>query len=182
MAMERSFPIIQVVGFQNSGKTTLMERLIHVATEKGMQVASFKHHGHGGIPDQTLKRKDSEKHQQAGAFVSGVEGSGLLSIQSKRKQWKLEEIITLYSFFQPDVLFIEGYKQASFPKIVIIRDKNDWLSLCSLSNILCVISSVHLKSNVQSVPVFLTGEYEQCIDFVLSYIFSNAKDHFHDLP
>ena len=54
--------VFQIVGYQNSGKTTLMEKVISGAAEKGVRVAYIKHHGHGGAPDA----KDSTRHQQAG--------------------------------------------------------------------------------------------------------------------
>lgn len=43
--------ILQVVGHQNSGKTTLIEKCIKELTNHGIKVGTFKHHGHGGKPD-----------------------------------------------------------------------------------------------------------------------------------
>lgn len=53
MALVRPFPIVQVVGFQNSGKTTFIERILEKASEQGVHLGCLKHHGHGGEP-QTL--------------------------------------------------------------------------------------------------------------------------------
>lgn len=47
--------ILQIVGYQNSGKTTLMEKLIQALTYEGMKVATIKHHGHGGYPEVPKK-------------------------------------------------------------------------------------------------------------------------------
>ena len=41
---------LQVVGFKNSGKTTLIARWIRLLKNKGLTVAVLKHHGHGGQP------------------------------------------------------------------------------------------------------------------------------------
>ena len=49
--------ILQVVGYQNSGKTTLIEKLCQLADEEEMQLGCFKHHGHGGKPDRLFKQK-----------------------------------------------------------------------------------------------------------------------------
>ena len=38
--------IAAVSGVKNSGKTTLMEKLIRVLTGRGLQVAAVKHDGH----------------------------------------------------------------------------------------------------------------------------------------
>lgn len=74
MALEQHRKIIQIVGYQNSGKTTLMEQLIKHATKEGLRVGTIKHHGHGGAPVENLS-KDSNRHEQAGARVSAVEGA-----------------------------------------------------------------------------------------------------------
>lgn len=75
--------ILQVVGYQNSGKTTLMEQLIREATATELRVATIKHHGHGGIPD-VESSKDSTRHERAGAAVAAVEGGGVLRLSAKR--------------------------------------------------------------------------------------------------
>ena len=41
--------ILQIVGYQNSGKTTLVEKIVHALAESEMKVATIKHHGHGGF-------------------------------------------------------------------------------------------------------------------------------------
>ena len=40
--------IIQIVGYKNSGKTTLMAHAVSFLKEKGFTVATIKHHGHLG--------------------------------------------------------------------------------------------------------------------------------------
>ena len=47
--------ILQIVGYQNSGKTTLVGKIVHVLTESEMKVATIKHHGHGGFPEVAQK-------------------------------------------------------------------------------------------------------------------------------
>ena len=167
MAMERFFPIIQIVGFQNSGKTTLMEKLILAATEERLNVAAFKHHGHGGMPEDKTE-KDSVKHQRAGAFIVGVEGDGMLQIQGKREKWILQEIVDLYRFFNPDVLLVEGYKQEHYPKVVIIREEDDWEVLQSVTNIICILSWQPFYEKNCSVPIFLLNEQEKYIKYIMA--------------
>ncbi|WP_376711888.1 molybdopterin-guanine dinucleotide biosynthesis protein B, partial [Bacillus paralicheniformis] len=63
---------MQIVGYQISGKTTLVEKIVHALAEREKKVATIKHHGHGGFPE--VAQNDSEKHRKAGAVVSSVEG------------------------------------------------------------------------------------------------------------
>ncbi len=83
MALEQYCPILQVVGYQNSGKTTLMEKLIKKSADSGLHIASIKHHGHGGALKNEIAEKDSERHQKAGSAITAVEGGGSLQIQIK---------------------------------------------------------------------------------------------------
>ncbi len=91
--MGKATSILQIVGYQNSGKTTLVEKVVYALAEQNMKVATIKHHGHGGFPE--VAQKDSERHRKAGAVVSSVEGAGFLSLSSLRENWSLQEIIQL---------------------------------------------------------------------------------------
>lgn len=42
-------PAIAFIGYQNSGKTTLVEKVIAELTRRGLRVGSLKHHGHHGF-------------------------------------------------------------------------------------------------------------------------------------
>ncbi|KMJ55521.1 molybdopterin-guanine dinucleotide biosynthesis protein B, partial [Bacillus sp. LL01] len=96
MAMEQYCPVLQVVGYQNSGKTTLMETLIQQCSALGKRVATIKHHGHHTPQKQESNLKDSERHQQAGAEITAVEGGGSLQIHIKNQSWPLDQMVSLY--------------------------------------------------------------------------------------
>ena len=53
-----------IVGARNSGKTTVVEKLIHYLTENGVRVASVKHTSHAHRFD--TPGKDSHRHREAG--------------------------------------------------------------------------------------------------------------------
>ncbi|MGG0719117.1 molybdopterin-guanine dinucleotide biosynthesis protein B [Robertmurraya massiliosenegalensis] len=126
--------IFQIVGYQNSGKTTLIKRVIEQFQKNNLSVVTLKHHGHGGKPDFQDER-DSHKHLKAGAIASLVEGDGHLLLQAEKIVWSLEEKLQLLSFFQPDIILIEGHKRESYPKAVLIRTKDDLDLLMMLENI-----------------------------------------------
>ena len=77
MAMVKEPVIFQVSGYQNSGKTTLVNKIISGLKGKGLSVVTIKHHGHGGKPE-TPEGKDSSNHIESGAAASIVEGGGRL--------------------------------------------------------------------------------------------------------
>lgn len=171
MALGKYCPILQVVGYQNSGKTTLIEKLISRAAQEGLRAASIKHHGHGGAPAYEAPSKDSIRHYEAGAIVSSVEGDGVLQLRAKIEDLNLEKMIQLYQFFSIDVLFVEGYKQESYPKVVLLRDEQDLSMLSSLTNVQCIISHVQLDQNlVRNYKVFQLNEDRLYIDFLMEVV------------
>ncbi|KXY44596.1 molybdopterin-guanine dinucleotide biosynthesis protein B [Bacillus mycoides] len=166
MAVDKSSSILQIVGYQNSGKTTLVEKMVHALTEREMKVATIKHHGHGGFPE--VAQKDSERHRKAGAVVSSVEGAGLLSLSSLRDEWSLQEIIRLYEFFEVDMILIEGYKAENYPKVVLLRSAEDAELLHKVENIAAVITWYDASSNVrEEYKVFHITEEKLYIDWFL---------------
>ena len=69
-------PAIAFIGYQNSGKTTLVEKVIAELTRRGLRVGSLKHHGHHGF-DIDVPAKDTWRHHQAGSkHVGLVAGKG----------------------------------------------------------------------------------------------------------
>lgn len=142
--MEQHCPVLQIVGYKNSGKTTLMETFIQLSVEKGLQTATIKHHGHGGFPVNNNTEQDSTRHQQAGAFLSSVEGDGMLSLQVFQEQWTLQKLVQLYQTFHPDIVFVEGYKQADYPKVVLIRKREDMHLVKDCMNVLGVMGPPQL--------------------------------------
>ncbi|KIL51899.1 hypothetical protein KP78_02690 [Jeotgalibacillus soli] len=159
--------ILQVVGFQNSGKTTVVSKLIEEASRRHFRIASIKHHGHGGIPDLAAQSKDSERHRQAGAVISGVEGGGVLQMTISQSQWQLDEILSIYCQMKIDAILIEGYKHENYPKIVMIKEEEDLFLLDKLENIEAVISCEPIQA---PYPVFLINEEERYLEWFIEFI------------
>lgn len=161
--------IIQIVGYKNSGKTALAVQLIQRLVEKNMRTASLKHHGHGGRP-LGLEATDSERHKRAGAVIVGVEGDGMLQLSTER-EWDLEQLIKVYELFEVEVLVVEGFKQANYPKIVLIRKEEDVTHLKGLTQIIAVVSDFALVDQFGDVPTFSYEAFEVvCQFYIENYI------------
>lgn len=61
-------PMVCLVGYSGSGKTTVMVRLIEGLARRGFRVGTIKHDSQGGRVDQ--RGKDSFRHKAAGATTS----------------------------------------------------------------------------------------------------------------
>ncbi|SFE49790.1 molybdopterin-guanine dinucleotide biosynthesis protein B [Alteribacillus iranensis] len=154
MALEQHCSILQIVGHKNSGKTTLMEKLIHFSAQDGLQAATIKHHGHGGYPANDFPPTDSSRHSRAGAFLSSVEGDGQLYLQAVQESWSLADLLHLYRQFQPDIIFVEGYKREDYPKVVLLRDKHDLHLLSECSNIFCAVGPSSIACYMNEFPFY----------------------------
>lgn len=159
--------ILQIVGYQNSGKTTLMEQLIIQATTEGFRVGTIKHHGHGGIP-KIESSKDSVRHEKAGASVTAVEGEGTLRMSIHQSNWQLADILAIYEIFNMGIIFIEGYKNEDFPKVVLLRQAEDESLLQKVSNIICVLYwPTYPLNKPLDYPTFSIQEKAQYMEFLM---------------
>lgn len=137
--MEQHCRVLQVIGYKNSGKTTLMEELIQALAARGMRVATLKHHGHGGAPASPESSTDSERFSQAGAIASAVEGDGILRLSAVHDELPLDRLLRIQAGFGPDVILVEGWKHADYSKVVLLRGHEDWGILSKVINVCCVL-------------------------------------------
>lgn len=167
--MELNFPVVQIVGFQNSGKTSLTCKLLGEGKRNNWKMASVKHHGHGGTPALN-GMKDSELHFQAGAIAAGVEGDGVFQLALNCPGIKLASIIKLYKALEMDVILVEGYKNENYPKIVLLRSEEDYQLLEELDNIIAVIASFEFTPQTDSFLYFHRNDEQLFLEWFGHYI------------
>lgn len=133
-----SVKTLHVVGFKNSGKTTLINRWVRLLKEKGYNVSVVKHHGHGAKLDMPDAKKDSMQYLHNGADVSLVAGGGFTQHMINREA-SFQELKQLAVWNDPDVVLIEGYKAEEGEKVVLIRNDEDWQELKNIEGIKLVV-------------------------------------------
>lgn len=109
--------IITIVGKSNSGKTTLVEKLIAELTRRGYRIGSVKH-THCGF-DIDKKGKDSWRHRQAGASATLLvtdEQSILVKDDQRSPVEKMKAFLP-----DMDLILAEGFKSLNLPKIEVFR-------------------------------------------------------------
>lgn len=143
-------PILCFVGRSNSGKTTLIERLIPELVREGYRVATIKHAGHGFNLD--TEGKDSWRHKRAGAETVIVTSKGSLAMFTDvDEEVRMEEIRERYIGEGIDLIIAEGWKSQGYPKIVIVRDHVGEVEV-SPQGLLALVSNKPLGQAVE-VPV-----------------------------
>jgi molybdopterin-guanine dinucleotide biosynthesis protein B len=142
-------PILCFVGRSNSGKTTLIERLLPELVRHGYKISTVKHAGHGF--DLDTEGKDSWRHKQAGAAsVIVVSKSSMAMFADVPEQMKVEEIRDRYVDASYDLIIAEGWRSEGYPKIVVVRDQIGEVPVSS-DGLLAVVSN---KPVDVQVPVF----------------------------
>ena len=109
--------IIGVYGYQDSGKTTLVEKVVKELSSRGYRVASVKHSAR--MKGADCQGKDTWRHWQAGSdpvvFSSETE-----TTMFKHTSTDARVIVDmLMREYNPDVIVVEGHKAGSFPSISV---------------------------------------------------------------
>lgn len=157
--------IHQIVGFSNSGKTTIMIKLIELLTHHCLKVATIKHHGDDSPLAKEAERKDSVKHRDAGAMGTLVASDSEFNLIAHHNySLSLDDYIRMYEAISLDVVLIEGFKKEQYPKTVVIRSKKDEQVLLYAKGIKAVISwERDLMDNMKDkypFPLFHIDELE----------------------
>jgi molybdopterin-guanine dinucleotide biosynthesis adapter protein len=113
-------PVIGIVGWKNSGKTTLAVRLIEELTRRGLRVASVKHAHHSfRIDDDDT---DSARHRRAGAAQVAIVSSKRWALMTETPDDAEPGLSEILAKLAPaDIVIVEGYKAAPIDKIEVRR-------------------------------------------------------------
>lgn len=112
-------PVLCFVGASNSGKTTLIEKVIRLLTERGYKIATVKH-THKGF-DMDAEGKDSWRHRSAGAKTVILSApTQFLVVSETDHELTIEDIVERF-VRDIDILIVEGFKRDRYPKIEVHR-------------------------------------------------------------
>ena len=121
--VEMPSPAIAVVGRHNSGKTTLVVKLVSELAKRGYDVGSIKHHSHGDF-DIDHPGKDSYRHREAGATETVIASpTKMARVKTLDHEVECSEIVA--SMPGHDIVVVEGYRKSGLPTIEVFRAAND---------------------------------------------------------
>ena len=114
-------PLLGVTGFKNTGKTTLVARLVAQLTADGYRVSTIKHAHHTAEVDQP--GTDSMSHREAGAAQVLLVTPKRLALMEEFHSTEppFEEIIGLLG--PADLVVVEGYKSLPIRKLLLTDDR-----------------------------------------------------------
>jgi molybdopterin-guanine dinucleotide biosynthesis protein B len=164
-------PILSIVGKSDSGKTTLIEKLVPELTRRGHRIATIKHDVHGFEVDQ--EGKDSWRHKQAGAHTVVISSPNKIAlIRNVEKDLTLDEIRDKL-IQDVDLVLSEGYKKDVQPKIEVFRKEIHKKLLCTKKDHLVAIAS-NKKFSV-GVPCFGLEDMKGLSSFIEKEFLKSRK-------
>ena len=134
---------IGVIGWKNSGKTTLVSKLVNYFSSLNLKVGVIKHAHHSFDIDHP--NTDSYKIRKSGAFKTTIVSNKRLAVIEERAEGNeidLKSIIDMNKDCQ--ILILEGFKKNNdIPKIEVFLKKN---------------KKEYLYKNVEKVKLLVTDD------------------------
>jgi molybdopterin-guanine dinucleotide biosynthesis protein MobB len=157
--------MVAFVAKSNTGKTTLLEKLIVELKVRGYRVGVIKHDAHQFEIDHP--GKDSFRLTAAGADSMLITSSDKLALVKKHESSPpLEYLIETY-FPDVDIVLTEGFKSSNLPKIELHRRERSPNLLCRGENhdplLIAVASDEPL---ILDVPVLDLNDALAVVDFI----------------
>ena len=161
----RVIPVVSVIGGRsNTGKTTLLEKLIPSLKSRGLRVGTIKHHS--GDFEIDREGKDSYRHKKAGASVSMITSSEKIGLVADiTQELTLSELVRLY-MRDIDLVITEGYKREHMPKLEVYVYQKGLEPLAKQDPDVIAIAADRMID--AHVPVFLRDEPEAIADFIVT--------------
>ncbi len=159
--------VFGIVGWKNSGKTTLVCALVQEFTSRGLTVSTVKHAHHNFSVDQP--GTDSFGHRQAGAREVALVSSKRWAVMHENTTVSEEPSLqTMVAKLAPcDLILVEGYKNAKINKLEAVRlDAIKETSLWQThSGIVGVASDTHIEDCDK--PQFDLNDITTIADYII---------------
>ncbi len=167
--------IISIVGHSNSGKTTLLEKLVRELKSRGYRIATVKHAPDEAGPDEP--GTDSWRHIEAGSEATVIAARDrLMLIKPVADSESMEEIVQLIGEDQ-DLLIVEGFKRSRMHKIEVHRRETGPM-LENLQNRVAFATGEPLETDVRQFPL---DDPKSIADFIEEEFIGKREDRVFSL-
>ena len=153
-----------VAAASNSGKTTLIEKVVRILKERGLRVAVVKHASKGFDLDH--RGKDSWRFREAGADSVVLAGPDGIALQRRHAGvMAFDHLIALAG--DVDIVIVEGFKTNAPNKVEVYRSGVSGTSpLCATDlSITAVVSDTPIAVKI---PRFDWNDATSVTDFIMT--------------
>lgn len=136
--MKTDTKIFAISGVKNSGKTTLIVRLLPILAEQGLKTATIKHDGHDFNAD--VPGTDTYRHLQAGAYGTAIFSDSKYMVVKQQPHLTEERLMEFFP--EADLILLEGFKTCPYRKIELVRRGNSVKSVCGGYNLAAIATDL----------------------------------------
>lgn len=169
-------PLLGFAAHSGTGKTTLLKIIIPILQSRGIRVGVIKHAHHTFDVDQP--GKDSYILRHAGAtqtlIASNKRWALMAETPDNTKDPILNETLAHLEQSQLDLILVEGFKSAHYPKIELHRPSLNKQSPSRSflhsndKNIIAIATDENIQLE-RGIPQLDINNEQQIIDFILEY-------------
>lgn len=164
-------PVLAFAGYHNSGKTTVLMRLIGELNRRGITTAYLKHTHHE--VDMPPKDRDSQKALAAGCGQSAVfSDQQLLYVQ--RTGDGLSRALELFE--DADLILVEGGKKEKLPKVLVASSPDPGQFALPPEKCEAIICDGLPESAAGGRPVFSREDIGSLADWVVQWLQARRRD------
>jgi len=168
--------IIGVVGWKNSGKTTLTAALVTELTRRGYCVSTVKH-AHIEF-DIDHPGRDSYRHREAGAHEVAIASPRRWAVMHELRDEAEPTLNALLERLSPcDIVLVEGYKRGAHPKVEVRRHgarQRD--PLAPSDPAIIAVASDAPESEPPRPPVFRLDDIPKLADFLCGQLSPRRRE------
>lgn len=158
--------IVALVGVSNSGKTTLLEKLIPVLKDRGWRIGTLKHDAHGF--DMDHPGKDTYRHREAGAEAVVISGPRRIAVVREEASDQNPHTLIDRYLSDMDLVLVEGFKRYPFPKLEIVRAARSQQPVTPHHELAGLITDLDLE--IPDVPRFRLDDIQAIADRIETLI------------
>ena len=157
--------IIGVVGWKNTGKTTLIEKLINEFNKRNFTVSTIKHSHHYFSVDR--QGTDSYRHFNAGTketILASEQEWIKFSRQTSNPKPNLPYLIEQIN--PVDIIIVEGFKASDHKKVEVVDNMSSRKPLYKTDTTICGLIINQHKIQNAVLPQFERDEVQEICDFI----------------
>jgi molybdopterin-guanine dinucleotide biosynthesis protein B len=161
--------IFGVIGWKNSGKTTLMARLVEEFTTRGFSVSAIKHAHHSFDIDHP--GRDSHRFREAGARQVALVSPKRWALMHELRGEEKPDFTEILAHIGPcDLVLVEGYKGGPFPKIEARSSRSLTQDTLSDDDQQIVAIASEGEMDTGALPGFDVNDIAGIADFIASHL------------
>jgi len=167
-------PIVAIVGWKKSGKTTLTVRLVAELVARGRRVATVKHAHHKFQIDDAAT--DSARHRQAGAHQVAVVSPARIAMIKELDGAPEPDFAEVVAMLDPcDVIVVEGYKSAPVPKIEARRTQSFSREFLAPTDPHVIAIAADHPTEAHGLPVYALDDVAGLVDLIELVVLAARK-------